>query len=54
LQKKEVTDTKIQKKKQNIGTLEEAIAQEEEELRKMMMAERLYFKASLKNGNDVR
>ena len=38
----------------SIAALEEAIAGEEEELRKMMLAEKLYFKISLKNGNDVR
>jgi hypothetical protein len=50
----DANENKIQRAKASIAALEEAIAAEEEELRKIMMAEKLYFKISLRNGNDVR
>jgi hypothetical protein len=34
--------------------LEDAISHLEEELKKIMLAENLYFKLTLKNGADVR
>ena len=45
---------KIYKAKKAIENLEEGICHLEEELRKIMLAEKSYFKLSLKNGTDVR
>ena len=47
-------ESKISKTKKTIEGLEEAITHFEEELKKIMQAEQIYYKNTLKNGSDVR
>jgi UDP-glucose 6-dehydrogenase len=50
----EINENRISKTKKNIEGLEEAIFNLEEELKRLLQAEKLYYKLILKNGTDVR
>ena len=57
LQKKnliEANQSRITRTKKNIEGLEEAITHLEEELKKILQAQKLYYRLTLKNGTDVR
>lgn len=50
----DANEARITRTKKTIEGLEEAINHLEDELKKIMQAENLYFKVTLKNGADVR
>jgi hypothetical protein len=50
----DANEARITKTKKTIEGLEEAIAHLEEELKKILQAEKLYYRLILKNGTDVR
>ena len=50
----DINESRIARTKKTIEGLEEAIVHLEEELKKILQAEKLYFQLTLKNGSDVR
>ena len=50
----ESNEARIATTKKNIEDLEEAISNSEQQLKKILNAEKDYYKISLKNGTDVR
>ena len=50
----DINESRIARTKKTIEGLEEAIVHLEEELKKILQAEKLYFQLTLRNGSDVR